>query len=574
MQRRKDDSVGSSATMTPDASKNYAVQSAITANGYTTSMQWDSLLNITSETGPNNATATFGYDLVVRRTSSQGPDGDSQSSEYSVPGRVNISRSGKRFTATYLDGLGRPIKVETGYNPTPSTSVVESVVETEYAPCACTPMGKMKRVSQPRKPSDPAIWTTYDYDELGRVVTVTHPPNTGTAGSSGTTTYLYYANTVKVTDPAGRWKKYTMDGFGNLTSVEESKPGGGSYVSSYVYTPFNQLSTVTMTRDGFSGHTPQSLTQTRTFTYSSDLQLPSTTFPETPGTTTYSTAGDGKPNWKKDYKGQRTYFYDTSRRLIRVERYIGTSTVEDAYGHVDYYYDSVPFTTDFQGVNRQGRLAGTRFNCDAAYLNCMYELYSYTVGGRLKKKRLPTTSGNLELSFEYDAEGKMQYMVYPSGKRVKYTYDDLARHTGLKNVQGATETDIVNNPTYGASGELKSMSWYWSPTQPFATQNWTYNNRLQMTNYTYGGPGGSVNQEYKYSASANDGKLWRKKDHVSGEEVEYQYDTIHRLASAGVLAGTAPGQEWTPGLRHKVKEAIAVRWKSIGGEVVVGPLWT
>ncbi len=32
--------------------------------------------------------------------------------------------------------------------------------------------------------------------------------------------------------------------------------------------------------------------------------------------------------------------------------------------------------------------------------------------------------------------------------------------------------------------------------------------------------------------------------------------------------------KWTPGLRHKVKEAIAVRWKSIGGEVVVGPLWT
>ena len=178
-------------------------------------------------------------------------------------------------------------------------------------------------------------------------------------------------------------------------------------------------------------------------------------------------------------------------------------------------------------------MAGTRFNCDATYLNCMYELYSYTVGGRLKKKRLQTTSGNLEVSFEYDAEGKMQYMVYPSGKRVKYTYDDLARHTGLKDVQGATETDIVNNLTYGASGELKSMSWYWSPNQPFATQNWTYNNRLQMTNYTYGGPGGSVNQEYKYSTSANDGKLWRKKDHVSGEEVEYQYDTIHSVGERG-----------------------------------------
>ena len=30
--------------------------------------------------------------------------------------------------------------------------------------------------------------------------------------------------------------------------------------------------------------------------------------------------------------------------------------------------------------------------------------------------------------------------------------------------------------------------------------------------------------------------------------------------------------EWTPGLRHGVKGVIAVRWKSIGGEVVVAPL--
>ena len=39
------------------------------------------------------------------------------------------------------------------------------------------------------------------------------------------------------------------------------------------------------------------------------------------------------------------------------------------------------------------------------------------------------------MSFEYDSEAKLQYMVYPSGQRVQYTYDDLARHTGLKAVQ-------------------------------------------------------------------------------------------------------------------------------------------
>ena len=30
---------------------------------------------------------------------------------------------------------------------------------------------------------------------------------------------------------------------------------------------------------------------------------------------------------------------------------------------------------------------------------------------------------------------------------------------------------------------------------------------------------------------------------------------------------------WTPGVRHEVKGVIAVRWKSVVGEVAVDPLW-
>jgi hypothetical protein len=158
------------------------------------------------------------------------------------------------------------------------------------------------------------------------------------------------------------------------------------------------------------------------------------------------------------------------------------------------------------------------------------EFYSYTRGGRLTKKRLESVGVKLEVSFEYDSEAKLQYMVYPSGARLKYTYDDLARHTGLKNVQGAIETDIVNNLTYGAAGEVKSMSWL--DIGGWRTQNWTYNNRVQMTGYTYSGPGGAINHSYVYSATQNDGKLQQRQDNVSGEVVQYQYDSIHRLISA------------------------------------------
>lgn len=229
-----------------------------------------------------------------------------------------------------------------------------------------------------------------------------------------------------------------------------------------------------------------------------------------------------------------------------MERYPGNGQTEDLNGRVTYYYDSHPFQTDFVGQYRTGRLAAIEYktHIGSGSYGTAREFYSYTRGGRLTKKRLELGAGKLDVSFEYDAEAKMEYMVYPSGKRVRYTYDDLARHTGLKEVNSFGESDIVNNLTYGAAGELKSMSWLVSGTQ-WATQNWDFNNRLQMKSYGYAGPGGPVGHEYKYSETQNDGKLWRRHDTVSGEIVEYQYDSIHRLASASVLANTGdPAKSW------------------------------
>jgi len=74
---------------------------------------------------------------------------------------------------------------ETGYSGT-----TVSVVENEYEPCACTPIGKL---------------TTYTYDALGRTVSVVAPDG------ASTTAYVYEGNTVKTTDTAGKWRKFTQD---------------------------------------------------------------------------------------------------------------------------------------------------------------------------------------------------------------------------------------------------------------------------------------------------------------------------------------------------------------------------
>lgn len=137
-----------------------------------------------------------------------------------------------------------------------------SIVETEYDSCACSPLGKVKRVSQPYAPGGTVYWTTYTYDGLGRVTSVSHPNGTGT------TSYLYEGNTVRVTDPALKWKKFESDVFGNLTKVTEpdpANPPNGTVDAIYTYNLNNQLRTVSMTRGA--------VTQTRNFEYDSQWRL-------------------------------------------------------------------------------------------------------------------------------------------------------------------------------------------------------------------------------------------------------------------------------------------------------------
>jgi YD repeat-containing protein len=118
------------------------------------------------------------------------------------------------------------------------------------------------------------------YDGLGRTVSSTE------ADGTSTTTYAYLGNTVQITDPAGKWRKFTMDAFGNLTSVLEPDPlnqPSGTLTTSYAYDILNHLTTVTMPR--------ATGTQTRTFNYTTGTTvgtlLLSASNPEN-GTVTYT----------------------------------------------------------------------------------------------------------------------------------------------------------------------------------------------------------------------------------------------------------------------------------------------
>jgi len=150
----------------------------------------------------------------------------------STAASVTATTNGK-WVKSSLDGLGRTVKVEAGYGTT-----TVSITETVYEPCACSPMGKVKRVSRPYAPGGTPVWTEYWYDQRGRTISVKVPGNTAA------TTYDYNGNTVKVTDPKSKWKTFTMDGLGRLVQVTEPRPGtGGASLDEtyYTYNAFDKL---------------------------------------------------------------------------------------------------------------------------------------------------------------------------------------------------------------------------------------------------------------------------------------------------------------------------------------------
>jgi YD repeat-containing protein len=249
--------------------------------------------SVTSMTGPNGAQSTTTYDSYGRPSQSTIPDGATTTYTYTYNPPTQTATVNGRWQTTTLDGFGRTLRVQKG-----NGSTVVSTVDTQYAPCACSPLGKMWRVSQPYAPGATPVWTTYTYDGSGRTLTVTAPDG------ASVTRYAYQGNSTTVTDPAGKWKTTTVDAYGNAILVTEPNPAGGNFSTSYTYTPVNQLATVSMARGG--------VTQTRTFTYNG-WDLVSATNPEN-GTVTYTYDGAHHVTSRTDALGQLTQYTAVQNR--------------------------------------------------------------------------------------------------------------------------------------------------------------------------------------------------------------------------------------------------------------------
>jgi YD repeat-containing protein len=210
---------GVSTNITASSTNGYAVPSQITTGSLTQSMDWSTFLGLTSSTGPNSDVATINYDSYGRPYNSISVFGAQTTYTYSSAPYSSSNAAWSestidgRFTKTTLDGLGphadRPDRhglnrrVPGGYR----IWILRMFAHRENDPDLASARSRRH-----------AGLTTYSYDGIGRTTSVLSPDG------ASTTRYFYAGNTVTTTDPAGAWKTYTMDAFGNVTQVTEPDP--------------------------------------------------------------------------------------------------------------------------------------------------------------------------------------------------------------------------------------------------------------------------------------------------------------------------------------------------------------
>ena len=105
-----------------------------------------------------------------------------------------------------------------------------------------------------------------------------------------------------------------------------------------------------------------------------------------------------------------------------------------------------------------------------------------------------------------------------AGPQYGYQFDAMGRTNGMT---GPPWNLTIATAAYGPAGELTSLN---GDTR-------TYNTLGQLTRIS----GGGIDLEYVYTAGQNNGRITQQIDHVSGEQVTYQYDQLNRLSHAETL---------------------------------------
>jgi RHS repeat-associated protein len=502
---------GTTLTTLFDSDFNTSMQNAVTnPNGLDVTVDSrDAALRSTQITLPTTAVATASYN----------------DSTMSVSGSKTYNDGGTQKTVTETtdyDGWGRVIHQMDAYG---------GQVNTNY-----DNMGRVASRSNPfTAGGSPSYTTSYSYDALGRVTTVTLP-------DSQAVMTTYNGNSVTLTDQVNRQMQRVTDGLGRLVTVNEQDLSTGYLTQATNYT-YDYLSNLTQVDQGG---------QLRKYKYDALSRLLYEKIPEqtasiNDGSGTYWSAKYTYTDYnavstRTDARGVvTTYSYDTLHR--RTQSSYNTVSGVTTTPTVTYVYD----TDGTYSTTAPGSLL--RVNVGTDYQE------RYTVDGYYRADSSARTIGSqtYTTSYGYNAASQMTQLTHPSGLPIAVNHDSTGRLSSLQNA--STSANYLSSISYNITGQVTAGT-----LGNGVTEQYGYDAaRMQMTSQKAGTSSpytNRMNLTYDYSASSgqmgvgstagNAGQLMaiNNGSTINGttESAAYTYDNYGRLLSSNQTSNGSSAQ--------------------------------
>lgn len=291
---------------------------------------------------------------------------------------------------------------------------------------------------------------------------------------------------------------YEYDANGNLTKATD----GLNHATSYGYDRLNRRSSMLdanakQTQYGYNAIDQLISVQdpkgfTTSYTYDGLGNLLQQASPDT-GTTTKTYDDYGNVLTSTDAKGQTTtYSYDALNRLTSITYHDNTQ--------VTYVYD--------QGLNGLGRL--TSITDSVGTIN-----YTYDERGHITIEVRAIGGVNYQTDYTYNSAGQLNGVIYPSGRALSFTLDNLGRISQIDTVKGGVSSTLVSNIQYRPFGPIQSLQF--GNNTSYTRQ---YDTDGRIASYTLGSLVVSLSyDDASRIQTINEGSLTRS----------YGYDALDRL---------------------------------------------
>ena len=531
----------------------------VTTSGYNAS-GW--VTSITTPRGnktgaaAENYTTHFGYDAAGRLTSTTDPADTVTADSFNKVGdlaRRTVTDKGGTVLADDTFGHQQPHLLvtasEAGRTAATNTygagNVLTSTVDADGATTTYSydPLGRVKSVTTPRGNAAGATATdytwTFAYDANGNRTTVTDPQGRVTA-----TGYDALNRPISQTTPLGLTSLTSYDALGRVTSTTDPRgtvtgATASDYTTNYGYDDAGQLTSVqrpgqaatTLGYDAdgnLTSQTSPSGTSKTTWTYNGENQPLTQVEPNgnAPGgtagnyTTSWGYDADGNPNTETDQLGRTTsYAYDALGR---------PTSRTDAINHTtNWAYDGLGrLTTATPPATGTGAYAvGTTYTFDQygdlrTRTDALNRTTNYTFTSRHQLAQVVDSVGD-KRTFAYDPEGNLTSWVAARG----YARNNIPAWTVAQSydARGLLTARNTADPTFGATYSYDNDGRLTQMVDGAGTSAMTYFADGNLKTLTH--PQGT------YAYTYNRAEQVTSRSYPTGGSVDYSYDPDGLMSS-------------------------------------------